>query len=81
MEFGILGPLRIGGPGGVIRIGAKLWGAAGATRRPDEAAFAERVEGTLRDAVGPAAFTSAVAEGAALSQADAVALALADKGA
>jgi hypothetical protein len=34
-----------------------------------------RVMATLRDAVGPAAFTSAVAEGASLTQADAVALA------
>jgi hypothetical protein len=47
---------------------AKLWGAApalrsaeGGARRPDEVAFAERVEGTLRNAVGPAALTSAVA--------------------
>ena len=55
------------------RTGARLWGAAGAlraaagaTRQPDEAAFAERVEATLRDAVGPAASPSAVAEGAAL---------------
>jgi predicted ATPase/DNA-binding SARP family transcriptional activator len=67
--------------------GARLWGAAGAlrtaaggTRQPDEVAFAERVEGTLRNAVGPAAFTSAVAEGAALSQAEAVTLALELKG-
>ena len=44
--------------------GARLWGAAGAlraaaggARQPDEAAFAERVEATLRDAVGPAVFT------------------------
>ena len=119
VEFAILGPLRIGGPGGVIRIGApkqrallaalllayrddgvstsrlidmlagdprggaRSWGAAGAlrvaagaTRQPDEAAFAERVEATLRNAVGPDVFTDAVAEVAALPQADAVALAL-----
>jgi hypothetical protein len=61
MELAILGPLRVGGPGS-----ARLWGAAGAARQPDEAAFAERVEGTLRNAVGPAAFT----------RTDAVALAL-----
>jgi tetratricopeptide (TPR) repeat protein len=68
--------------------GARLWGAAGAmrlaagaARQPDEAAFASRVEGTLRDAVGPAAFTGAVAAGAALSPADAVALALEPEGA
>ena len=65
------------------RGGARLWGAAGAlrvaagaTRQPDEAAFAERVEATLRSAVGSDVFTDAVAEGAALPQADAVALAL-----
>jgi hypothetical protein len=50
--------------------------ASGGTRQPDEAAFADRVEANLRAAVGPAAVTSAIAEGAALSQADAVALAL-----
>jgi len=36
----------------------------------------ERVEATLRSAVGSDVFTDAVAEGAALPQADAVALAL-----
>ena len=62
--------------------GALLWGAAGAlraeagaTRQPDEVAFAARVEAALRDALGPEAFAAAVAEGAALPQAEAVALA------
>jgi hypothetical protein len=61
--------------------GALLWGAAGAlradagaTRQPDEVAFEARVEAALKHALGPEAFAAGVAEGAALTQTEAVAL-------
>jgi predicted ATPase/DNA-binding SARP family transcriptional activator len=62
--------------------GALLWGTAGAlraesgaTRQPDEEAWASRAEAALRDALG-AEFEPAVREGAALTGDEAVARAL-----
>jgi hypothetical protein len=61
--------------------GARLWGAAGAlraesgaSRQPDEVAFAARVEAGLKQALGPEAFAAGVAEGTTLPQTEAVAL-------
>ena len=61
----------------------RLWGAAaalrteaGASRQPDEVAFAERTETRLRAELGPEAFVLTVREGTDLSQSGAVALAL-----
>ncbi|HEY6892511.1 MAG TPA: BTAD domain-containing putative transcriptional regulator [Solirubrobacter sp.] len=61
----------------------RLWGAAaalrteaGASRQPDEVAFAERMETRLRAELGPEAFALTVREGTDLSQSGAVALAL-----
>jgi tetratricopeptide (TPR) repeat protein len=65
-------------------LGAMLWGAAqalraqaGATRQPDETAFATRVEAALRTALGEEGFSAAGDEGAALELDEAVARALA----
>jgi hypothetical protein len=61
----------------------RLWGAAaalrteaGASRQPDEVAFADGMETRLRAALGPEAYSLTVREGTDLSQSGAVALAL-----
>ena len=74
--------------GGDVRLGARLLGAAdrllagmGATLKPYEQALHSRVESAARAALGSERFDALREEGAGLSVADAVALAVADEAA